>query len=355
MDIGREQALPRTAPGFGRAVGASVLFHAGMVGLAAWMGLQPPGAPALPEPAIQTTIRLIAANPERAPLPVELPPPVETPATELEVLPEESPEKLSEEMPEEELPEEELPDDAVAIAEAVPQQLPAETIPEPAAELDADDAPQSASSDEPASGGVPPGITRETLSNSVASFLASTRTGLVRDWLEECEKFKKRHGVSDCREGTNKRSASMTAQQAGIAALFQASVEVPSDAEDKRIVAETNYLRTLMDENPVVGDLARQRYALLRDTYCMSNGDQQGCTGSSFRSPAGDVITLVTVAITLGGVKMNILGKAVSLDFAGVPSPRPVSPLLQPMESPASSDDVDDNEFRVEPPLFPLR
>ena len=269
----------RPVRGVGLALGLSLLLHAGV----AWLVLYLAFTPSVPPPPVSPAVLQVSvttSNPQRQVRPSEpsvqesaVAPADATNAEPAVTAVPEPPAVASD-------PGEEPGED---VAEAV-----AEQIPDAAEPGTGDEAP-------------PPGISAAALQTSVSGYLSSYRSELTLGWLEECQKYRNRYGTHDCPRGAEENYQTNPAEQVGVAELFETWVSGASNhaSYSAKLVAETDYLATLMDEDSVVGELVRQRYYQLRAYYCQMNQDNARCTTAattgSFPSPVDDVITIFSI------------------------------------------------------------
>ena len=328
----RDSTLPR-------ALGASLLLHACLLGLLAryaWVPVPPREEP--PVPRIEA--RLAASNPQAIPLPEALP------ALE----PEEAPPPLPEQP---------------AQAETAPPPPAPELLPETGASAVA----ENPSPPPAVPAGRERGISRARLSESIAGFVTAYRSELNRNWLEECQRYRNAHGVTDCPQGGEGGYGVNPEEEEIAAGIFETYVDghVKNARRARRFEEEARYLSGLMREDSELGELAAQRFYLVRD-YSRYLAGLQGngpLMNSDFTSAAGNIsggINLFTL-ITFGDGKLRLVGGLLSFgleDGIGVndtPPPGAARPFTEfEVERPERSPDGGQlPPFEIRPPLLRQR
>lgn len=155
----------------------------------------------------------------------------------------------------------------------------------------------------PAVSGDEPGSSLELLSgtrqleNTVASYMQGYRSSGVERWVDACRQSRPRApDAAPCPDEQLTGDARRLQQQAWAADLFVTPQSRRAESERlfNQMVAESRYLETLTGDNAVLGQLARERFATLKENYCALNTTHRACSGD-FADTISDVITLISV------------------------------------------------------------
>jgi len=273
------------------AVVASLVLHGVLVVGFVWWGFgEGPGQPVEAEP-VRVQVTFVPRNPQRR---------------EPELLPEEP---VADPVPVPVVAVEELqpvvapPDDSrsdLALNDSlVPDVAPDDSGLQDAAPPDEntrDLAEQRAIADEP--GNVvelQPG-TRQ-LENAIAGYMQGYRSSSVERWVDACRPSRPRApDAPPCLDEQLTGDARRLQQQAWAAELFVTPQSRRAESERlfNQMVAESRYLETLTGDNTVLGQLARERFATLKENYCALNTTHRACSGD-FADTISDVVTLISV------------------------------------------------------------
>lgn len=216
-----------------------------------------------------------------------------------------------------------------------------------------------------------PGIDAEQLKVSVTAYVSTYKGGLVQDWLAQCQKFRTRYATNGCPTGEYVDYAPHAEERASIAGVFETWVTRPATNAriSEQLVAESTYLAGLMELPGVMGEIARQRYFLVKDYYCYLNSDMPACgsltvNGFASSGPASDVVISMNIHLTdlvaVGEGKRHFLRGLFSLskdgevEFLDAPRAPPALPFTYPPEWDAPAPLADEDTFEVAAPLFPL-
>jgi hypothetical protein len=186
---------------------------------------------------------------------------------------------------------------------------------------------------------------------TVSSFVSGYRQGLTGDWLADCVRYEIEHGVQDCPQGQVQR----TVQQQQIDRIFRTANGAFLNAMNTRKLQEDmDSMRPFLDEDSLVGELARQRYSYDRVAYEVLNGEA-GVPGSGPQS--GPVLTPIGSKLVLftGFMSFDLAnGKVKFFDDEIMNPPQAV---LEIYDFSGADRPVNTNEeeggFRIVPSLFP--
>lgn len=136
------------------------------------------------------------------------------------------------------------------------------------------------------------------LQASMAAFVSKRRDSLIQDWVQDCRRFRRPDDRGPpCPDEDAGDTAVNAEQRASMDALFRAQFTRESDIArlSRQLEDESQHLGTLVDDQTVLGAMARQRYAALKVEYCIYNKDKVACSGPQTMGPEGEVITLISV------------------------------------------------------------
>lgn len=136
------------------------------------------------------------------------------------------------------------------------------------------------------------------LQASMTTFVSKRRDSLIEDWVQDCRRFRRPDdGGQPCPDEEVGDTAVNADQRTSMDALFRAQVARESDIArlSRQLEDESRHLGTLVDDQTVLGAMARQRYAALKVEYCIYNKDKVACSGPQTMGPEGEVITLISV------------------------------------------------------------
>ncbi len=233
--------------------------------------------------------------------------------------------------------------------------------------LTAQDIPETAF-DVPLSIGLPenagaPELNTESVKNSVATYVATYKSTLTSDWLAECLRYQNEHGVKSCPPGAAGASEDTTTVAAATRQMFSTYVSgAASNARlSKQLISEMDTMRPYLDDDSVMGELARQRYELAQGSYCAMNGGCRGAsltTSGSFATAVSNEGRLRILGISPGGV--SLFSGLMSLTFRdGLKFGNAGAPVKVVVPYRITATPVDESgseeEFKVEAPLFPVR
>lgn len=239
--------------------------------------------------------------------------------------------------------------------------IPAEPADEAPAPPDGAQMPATvAEGDQPAGDAPRQDLSGEQLEASMNAYISSYRSNIQQSWVEECIKYQNRHGVQDCTTSNDASYSANRDQREKAAQLFENYVTRKTDNQrySRQLLAESEYLRGLMDDNPVLSNLAQQQYALVKARYCYMNPLQAGCTTPSFTSPEGDVIViidLVSLVLLLSGMDSVPTGLNMAEGQYGLQENTPAGENFSNFGAGKAESSQETDTFRIAPPLFPLR
>lgn len=136
------------------------------------------------------------------------------------------------------------------------------------------------------------------LQNAVARYMQDYRSNGVERWVDACRRLRPRApDAPPCPDEQLTGDARRLQQQVWAAELFVTPQSRRAESERlyRQMVAESRYLETLVDDNTVLGQLARERFAALKEHYCALNEVHAACSPGGFADPLTDVITLISV------------------------------------------------------------
>ncbi len=149
------------------------------------------------------------------------------------------------------------------------------------------------------------------LRNSINSHMTNYRRNLLGEEMEECHQYRDRYERWDCPEEGEVKSATQALIDEDMDDLF--TDYVSGYARNARIstelLADMETLRPLMEDEGVLGTLARERYYLKHEQYVYLNPDEG--------KGEADVVTLVTFSLSPKGLVLNGFGGVLSIGFDG--------------------------------------
>lgn len=140
------------------------------------------------------------------------------------------------------------------------------------------------------------------LQTSLAAVVATQKDSLIQNWVRSCQRFRRPDDDAEPCPADAATNTAVNAEQAALMeALFRAEVTRDADIErlSRQLEAEAGQLAPLLDDTSVLGDIARQRHALVKATYCLHNPGTLACSGPRSVEPEGDVVTLISVGAPL--------------------------------------------------------
>lgn len=135
------------------------------------------------------------------------------------------------------------------------------------------------------------------LENAVAGYMQGYRSSSVERWVDACRPSRPRApDAPPCLDEQLTGDARRLQQQAWAAELFVTPQSRRAESERlfNQMLAESRYLETLTGDNTVLGQLARERFATLKENYCALNTTHRACSGD-FADTISDVVTLISV------------------------------------------------------------
>lgn len=230
--------------------------------------------------------------------------------------------------------------------------------------LDTDGVPSELPNAEENEDSANPGIDAAMVGDFVNTYITNYKGSLTTDWLTACMKYQKEHGVDFCPPADDGKSATTRSVTAATVQMFGTYVtNAAANARASRQLLDemAAAARLYMDENSIMGELARQRYQLAQANYCRLNPCRGISLGAStvFATPVSNEggITILTFGlgnITLFSGLMSVSFKD-GVRFMDKQQGR-MAPFIPyrftatPVQQAENADD-----FKVEAPLFPLQ
>ena len=145
---------------------------------------------------------------------------------------------------------------------------------------------------------------------SMAAYMSSYRGGLVQGWMEACRQppvYK--NGEQVCPDEGVVATTANAERTALLEPLFvnHATQRASNERHRRQLVEESRYLEALVGDDTVLGEIARERYAVVRSDYCQV----AACGPAGFSVPTAGVVELVG----FGGSQLVLLQGLVTLDI----------------------------------------
>jgi hypothetical protein len=162
-----------------------------------------------------------------------------------------------------------------------------------------------------------PAVDIARLRSSIDNYVTSYRRDGLEQYVLDCKHYRERHAGWDCPEGEELKTATQARIDAGMEETFRAWVygRDLNIARSEKLMTEMLTLRPLMDQDGVLGEVARDAHFARVVEYERLNPG-----GGSFEllSIGGNGITLLKGVLSIG---WN--GKVRVWEFPRVPAPRP--------------------------------
>lgn len=158
------------------------------------------------------------------------------------------------------------------------------------------------------------------LKDSIAAAVQGYRSEFNTEWLEACREYRNRHGTRDCPEDMEAGRVHHDDERALVRSLF-ADLTRPTDNARRAnsLLKEMAFLRTLEKANPLMQELAAERYFLQLEKFDYLAGAENSAY-SQFRNAvqggAGNAIS--DTSVNLLGTGSSLVGGILStLDGRG--------------------------------------
>ena len=244
----------------------------------------------------------------------------------------------------------------VADEEAIPSGTPADEITPPAETPAPPQMPEQevATAETEAGQQVTPGLSYNDVTAAVSSYMSTYRSNLNQDWVAVCQRYKVEHGVQDCPQGQPDGAWSRSGNELIVESFERINGKYQNQQTSRELLANMDRMRPLLNDDSIVGELARQRYSYDSFAYTRINGDDRvprgGAGAMTFLqfSPTGLVLFngLMTFDFLTGELGI--------LDEQDINQPQKVVELYNfrgPGAAVPSSEDED--SFRMVPSIFP--
>jgi hypothetical protein len=196
------------------------------------------------------------------------------------------------------------------------QSSPALVAPDPTQSAAETDSPAESEVEDPETGiaGAPdeaqeareaPALGASEISAVVGSYVSGYRKGLIQDWLADCVRYETEHGVQDCPQGQPDSSDSRPGNEGIIASFQRLDGKYRNDRTSRELLASMDRMRPLLNDDSILGELARQRYSYDSLAYTRLNGDD--------RVPRGGEGGIAIAQLSPGGI--SFFKRLVKVDF----------------------------------------
>jgi hypothetical protein len=200
------------------------------------------------------------------------------------------------------------------------------------------------------------GISAGEINNSVTAYVTNYKRSLTGEWLGACLQYQNEHGVKTCPPVGDGKSETTRAVNETTSRLFSTYVSgiATNIRASRKLLAEMEAARSFMNDDSVMGELARQRYQLAEANYCRLNSCRAAAvnTSGSFATLISNEGSIKILSIGSGGMS-GVLPNLMSLAIA--PTPK-ATRLFIPYRFTATRTQQaeSEDEFKVKAPVFPV-